>query len=444
MSDIKEYKQIETIQDVLNIVQELQKERPESDLIFRGENKCYPCVNSTLYREQFLIIPQLLDQNNLPKEQREREVVLYDMLQKINFSEMQMDRIKDARNHYPTNTDLDIATELQHYGGKTNLIDFTKDILIALFFACDGEHKKNGRVIILDKNNKCFEYTTQINLDNIQNDLILESNSKNNRVVAQKSIFVMPKKGYIERDKFIEILIPSHMKNNLLVSLYSMNNINAETVYNDIHGFIANNNKTRIYYTYLYLAKMSDRLGNDAEQYYHLGNAEYHVGKYKESIALYSESIKRDKQYIQSYFNRGVAKSELGDNYGAIKDYCIAIKLSPKDYQSYYNRGIAYTTLGKKENNNTHFETALRDFKKALDFNDNNDNNADIYNNLGSVKMLLGYYEQKRKNYNKAKTYYEQAIEYLTSALKINQNHSKAKNDLELAKELLKQLEQQD
>ena len=34
--------------------------------------------------------------------------------------------------------DFEILTELQHYGGKTNLIDFTTDYLIALFFACDG------------------------------------------------------------------------------------------------------------------------------------------------------------------------------------------------------------------------------------------------------------------------------------------------------------------
>ena len=32
--------------------------------------------------------------------------------------------------------ELEILTELQHYGGTTNLIDFTTDYLIAIFFAC--------------------------------------------------------------------------------------------------------------------------------------------------------------------------------------------------------------------------------------------------------------------------------------------------------------------
>ena len=47
--------------------------------------------------------------------------------------------------------DIEILTELQHFGGKTNLIDFTEDYLIALFFACDGSHDKEGRVILLEE-----------------------------------------------------------------------------------------------------------------------------------------------------------------------------------------------------------------------------------------------------------------------------------------------------
>ena len=48
-------------------------------------------------------------------------------------------------------TDIEILTELQHFGGKTNLIDFTEDYLIAIFFACDGSHEREGRVILLKR-----------------------------------------------------------------------------------------------------------------------------------------------------------------------------------------------------------------------------------------------------------------------------------------------------
>ena len=45
-------------------------------------------------------------------------------------------------------SDLSISTQLQHYESQTNLIDFTTDLHIALFFACDGQPDENGRVIL--------------------------------------------------------------------------------------------------------------------------------------------------------------------------------------------------------------------------------------------------------------------------------------------------------
>ena len=47
--------------------------------------------------------------------------------------------------------DFETLTELQHFGGYTNLIDFTTDSHIALFFACDGSRGKPGRIILLEK-----------------------------------------------------------------------------------------------------------------------------------------------------------------------------------------------------------------------------------------------------------------------------------------------------
>ena len=41
--------------------------------------------------------------------------------------------------------------ELQHYGGKTTLIDFTQNIYIALFFACNGSFDENGRITLLSR-----------------------------------------------------------------------------------------------------------------------------------------------------------------------------------------------------------------------------------------------------------------------------------------------------
>ncbi len=45
-------------------------------------------------------------------------------------------------------SELEHLSEIQHYGGKTNLIDFTKNYHIALFMACDDAPDKNGRIIL--------------------------------------------------------------------------------------------------------------------------------------------------------------------------------------------------------------------------------------------------------------------------------------------------------
>ena len=82
--------------------------------------------------------------------------------------------------------------------GKTNLIDFTTDYLIALFMACDGSRGKDGRVILQEKE--------QIN------PYIQESYEPINRVIAQKSVFVRHPDGFIQPNGGDVINIPAGLK----------------------------------------------------------------------------------------------------------------------------------------------------------------------------------------------------------------------------------------
>ena len=59
-----------------------------------------------------------------------------------------------------------------------------------------------------------------------------------NRVVAQKSIFVRPSKGFIRPDGNDVITIPAEIKLPMLEYLQESHDISIETIYNDIHGFI--------------------------------------------------------------------------------------------------------------------------------------------------------------------------------------------------------------
>ena len=121
-------------------------------------------------------------------------------------------------------SELERLSEIQHYGGKTNLIDFTTDYLIALFMACDGSRGKDGRVILQEKE--------QIN------PYIEESYEPINRVIAQKSVFVRHPDGFIQPNKGDVINIPAYLKQAILMHLRNSHGISVETIYNDIHGFI--------------------------------------------------------------------------------------------------------------------------------------------------------------------------------------------------------------
>ena len=133
--------------------------------------------------------------------------------------------MEEARRFTFESDELAILTYLQHYAGKTNLIDFTADYLIALFFACDGKHTQDGRVIFLEGDGNMQPH-------------IHGPRSPVNRVIAQKSVFVRPPSGYIEVDPDDIVIIPNYLKLPILNYLRKAHGIFAETVYNDLHGFI--------------------------------------------------------------------------------------------------------------------------------------------------------------------------------------------------------------
>ena len=113
----------------LQICNELGRTASAGTYIYRGEHHVYDKVSSTLYRQC-----RQTDEEGLGTEAIQEEI------------------LKQAKTHAPEMADIDmdetILAELRHNGGETNLIDFTKDYLVALFFACDGAPHKAGQVHI--------------------------------------------------------------------------------------------------------------------------------------------------------------------------------------------------------------------------------------------------------------------------------------------------------
>ena len=109
----------------------------------------------------------------------------------------------EAAKDYTHETDsFEILTELQHYGGHTNLIDFTTDNHIALFFACGDFLDKPGRIILFQRTEKTNEEYK-----------IREPQNPRNRVIAQKSIFVRPPKVFSNQDSMMSLTFLNRSKN---------------------------------------------------------------------------------------------------------------------------------------------------------------------------------------------------------------------------------------
>ena len=192
---------------ILEIIGRIAETTADGDYIYRGEPQHYEKVSSSLCREC---------EEVFGTEQFDIEAIQQRML-------------TVAKDYTHEADDFEILTELQHYGGHTNLIDFTTDNHIALFFACDDSHDKDGRMILLER-------TEEKN----RNYQIKKPRNPQNRIIAQKSIFVQPPKGFIEPEHFVVIDIPELLKEPMLNHLQKQHDISTKTVYNDLHGFIRN------------------------------------------------------------------------------------------------------------------------------------------------------------------------------------------------------------
>ena len=203
-----------TVDDILR---KIEQKADTGEYLYRGEPEHYQ--EHPYYRK----ISSKLYRDFLEREDFDVEAEHFDI--KV----VQEAMLNAARKFFrKTVQDFDILAEIQHYGGKTNLIDFTTDYLIALFMVCDREESlgKDGRIILQEKERI--------------NRYIEEPYEPINRVIAQKSVFVRHPDGFILPNEDDVINIPANLKKPMRKHLERYHGVSAETVYNDLHGFIKN------------------------------------------------------------------------------------------------------------------------------------------------------------------------------------------------------------
>ena len=333
-----------TIDDIIN---DIRNKSADGDYIYRGERKKYPKISSALYREYAKVI-NVEEFDLMYAEKKMLKIArnhigespvgpLEDFMNIMNMNKGRVgykersigrqigeDTEKAIGWTIAETAEREILTELQHYGGKTNLIDFTTDYFIALYFACSGHPKRVGRVILLKKNEKIEK-------------MIIRPRNPRHRIIAQKSVFLQPPKGYIEVPENNIVSIPTKLKQPFLEYLRKFHDISTETIYNDIHGFIRYQNIHQSADVQFYMGFMLQKSGREAE------SPEEKQAIYKKAIEHYDEAISLNSEIGQAYCNRGEAWLHLRGWEKARDDLTIAQDMGVdivKSFRNDYEGGV--------------------------------------------------------------------------------------------------------
>lgn len=338
----------EVLDEILDKIRDIvEKSARYGPCIYRGEAKHYDKVCSGIYRAY----AELAIGN--PDESLIRET--------------QKDIPRQAEKYLPEMKDtdpFDILAQLQHYGGATNLIDFTGDYLIALFFACDKFDEENGRVILLPDNEqdcKCLE--------------IQEVSGITPRAASQKSYLVKSETGFIEVDSCKVVCIPGKLKEPMRKYLETYHGIDRKSIFNDIHGFIKYLNIYQPAYRELYEGQICQK-----------------NGEYEKAIHFYDAALAKKPDFLEAYFNKGRAYSEQDKDDEAISHYDRAIEINPVAAEVYYKRGKVYARK-------TDYDEAISDYEKAIRLDTPV---TEVYCELGRVYHALQKFPEAISHFTEA------------------------------------------
>lgn len=325
---------------VQGIIREIEENSLDGVYLYRGEPERHLeapyCgrVSSGLYRKYIIAQELSLQQFQIEYIQLE---LLHDVkrhLGIIDKSTRQLSPLKRFEVSMTKNRDEDfsILAELQHYGGDTNLIDFTVDYRIALFFACDGSSNKPGRVILLKR-------TEEVNKK------VWTPEEPRHRVLAQKSVFIRPFEGFIspEDENVCTVCVPKDLKGPMLTYLRNFHGIETQTIYNDIHGFITNRRIHQDPYHAYVEGLVWESRAAEGELYTDEGTLlPEKLQAYRKVIECCNRAIEQKPDYLPPYNNRSNALRRIGKYSEAIADCDVALRQpNPVEDKLYYNRGMA-------------------------------------------------------------------------------------------------------
>lgn len=244
--------------------------------IYRGVTKFYPSVE----KESKHQVTEYDVENDYIRSgiaiRMENTSLMYgidNIYVKANYICSVKEMVNYARKHYPEkypegSYDLDVLADIQHNGGATCLVDFSKNFLTALWFACKDDPKQDGYIycynVMKDMiENDALTYIRpkdeELPIDsllsqtyretNISSDIaarfcLWEPSARNNRILRQDSIFLFGIEKFHVKSHGIKVLrVPAKQKQFILLAMKSLFRISGSTIFNDPVGFANNNAK---------------------------------------------------------------------------------------------------------------------------------------------------------------------------------------------------------
>ncbi len=394
----------------------LRKLEGETDFLYRGQADAAWPVDCAAAR-------RLKNNPAAPIEEQLMSQLL------VGYLEFLIDRAR-MRGFLPpdgfdqNSTDLELMAQLQHQGAATGLIDFTRQPLVALWFACNEHREKNGAVYLLPRSaieEMKRREDTKKKIESLYKENKLrawEVAALGNRIVAQSSVLVfgLP---MIASSKMERLIVKAENKSAVIKELDALYGVNEETLFSDFSGYAVANSSSKAFdvgQTISYWEEQIESASGETEKakaHFQCGVAYSAIREHEEAIEHYdaaiagykaikvgyNEVIALDPQLALAYNNRGTAKAALGKYEEAIADYDKAIALNdkaidfnPQYAEAYSNRGVAKAALRR-------YEEAISDYDKAIALNPQY---AEAYSNRGVAKADLGQHQEAMADFGKA------------------------------------------
>ena len=332
------------LEDITRLIAQITAACSDGVFVFRGEPRRYQAVSSGLYREYADDVGAGTPFAVLEHVERQE-------------ANSYLDRLRSDGD------EMEAMSAVQHYGGKTNLVDFTTDMNIALFFGCDGHYSEDGRIVVLRKRST-------------ENQEFHEPLGPNDRAPAQRSVFVIPQSGIV--GGYEEIIIPSELKLPILLHLRQYHGIDHRSVYSGPHGFIK------------YRQRHWNALRCEAQ-----GRAHHNRQEYPEAVQCFTEAIDENPMRGEAYRYRGVSRGCSGDHDSAIKDLTYALELEPYLYPCRVELGDVYASKRDFERAVNWYDEAIRHVMPVPDI-------ADCHNRRGNAHRYRGDYRKAICDYSEA------------------------------------------